>query len=327
MAQKNRKVVKDVPGTVKEFSSITFKKFKKENKDYCTKKELKMYYYSSLLSDLDDVITFILSKGYIQNNEYITELRNGCFEKFRDPKFIKTIEKAIKNKDGEYDEFDMNNIKLLPAVLYEVISDINIRNHNRDENSIVPEDDEEIDVSELYELSKLVLKKKIKKLVSTGIDEDIAFDLLSVIPHPGIMQYSPIYRVKNIFNIMYIHAKDKTLDFKKIIETILKPNGYQYVIIFAIQERKDKYNNFNDKQKAFFNDITAWVFDCLNTFEKEDIEKILTAYIAQRKRDASQGRDGNRRYFIKSLPETNYKNIVEVVNDLLTENPDAETYL
>ena len=36
MAQKNRKVVKDVPGTVKEFSSITFKKFKKENKDYCT---------------------------------------------------------------------------------------------------------------------------------------------------------------------------------------------------------------------------------------------------------------------------------------------------
>ena len=31
MAQKNRKVVKDVPGTVKEFSSITFKKFKKEN--------------------------------------------------------------------------------------------------------------------------------------------------------------------------------------------------------------------------------------------------------------------------------------------------------
>ena len=39
-------------------------------------------------------------------------------------------------------------------------------------------------------------------------------------------------------------------NFKKIIETILKPNGYQYAIIFAIQERKDKYNSFNEKQKV-----------------------------------------------------------------------------
>ena len=327
MAQKNRKIVKDVPGTVKEFATVTFKKFKKENKDYCSKKELKMYYYSSLLSDLDDVITFILSKGYIQNNEYIITLREGCFEKFRDPKFIKTIKKAIKNEDGNYDEFDMNNIKFLPAVLYEVISDINIKNNENEENSLIPDDEDTVDVGELYELSKMILKKKIKKLVEAGIDADLAFDLLSIIPNPGIMQHSPIYRVKTIFNIMYIHAKDKTLDFKNIIEHVLKPNGYQYVIIFAIQERKDKYNNFNDKQKSFFNDITSWVFDCLNTFEQDDIKKILSAYIAQRKREASQGRDSNRRYFIKSLPETNYKNIVEVVNELLEENPDAETYL
>lgn len=154
MAQKNRKIVKDVPGTVKEFATVTFKKFKKENKDYCSKKELKMYYYSSLLSDLDDVITFILSKGYIQNNEYITTLREGCFEKFRDPKFIKTIKKAIKNEDGNYDEFDMNNIKFLPAVLYEVISDINIKNNENEENSLIPDDEDTVDVGELYELDR-----------------------------------------------------------------------------------------------------------------------------------------------------------------------------
>lgn len=325
MGQKNNSV--RIPEEVEEFARASFKKFKKKNKDYYdSKKELKLEYYSNLVYDLDYVIEFILEKGYI-NNEAVKEIKNGCFSKFvgeESEGFIKFLKKILTKRD-EYPDYDLNNIKLLPCLLYEIISDINTHNQNLKKEN--PDGLAEIDPSGLYELSSIILKKKIKKCVKKGIDESVAFDCLSIIPTSSALKYSPFYRVKTLFSILYTHGKDKNIDFEKVISNVVDADYHDIIIQFAIQERKEKYSSFNESQKALFNAITDWVFNTLEDFDKNDIKSILKKYITIRKNDASQGKDGNRRYFIKSLPESVYPNTSKVIAKIIEEDPENEKYL
>lgn len=326
MGQKNNNAVR-VPDEVEEFAKASFKRFKKKNKDYYdSKKELKLEYFSNLVYDLDYVIEFVLGKGYL-NNDTVKEIKNGCYAKFvgdESEGFIKFLKKIITKRD-EYPDYDLKNINLLPCMLYEIISDINIHNQNLKKEN--PDGLSEVDASALYELSSIILKKKIKKCVKKGIDESVAFDCLSVIPSSSALKFSPFYRVKTLFAIMYTHAKDKNIAFDKIINVVVDADYYDIIIQFAIQERKEKYASFNDSQKALFNSITDWVFNTLEDFDKSDIKRILVKYISIRKNDASQGKDSNRRYFIKSLPESVYPNTAKVIANLINENADNEKYL
>ena len=54
---------------------------------------------------------------------------------------------------------------------------------------------------------------------------------------------------------------------------------------------------------------------------------IVENYIRVRSKDATQGKDGNRRYFLSSLPESDYPNITRVIKMIKNNNPDAEKYL
>ena len=71
----------------------------------------------------------------------------------------------------------------------------------------------EFDLTALIELSQLLLKKKIKKMVKAGIDESVAFDVLSAIPSPKILVKSQYYHIRNMFSILYEHAKTKEINF------------------------------------------------------------------------------------------------------------------
>ena len=99
------------------------------------------------------------------------------------------------------------------------------------------------------------------------------------------------------------------------------------MIAFALQERKEKFQRFNDSQKAFFNDISSWVFDELEDMDKASIEQILKTYIKTRQKDKRDGKDGNRRYFISSLPEEMYGKICKVVEKIKNEDSEAEKFL
>ena len=47
----------------------------------------------------------------------------------------------------------------------------------------------------------------------------------------------------------------------------------------------------------------------MEEMDRSGIESILKTYVETRKRDESNGRDGNRRYFIKSLPDSDYPRV------------------
>lgn len=301
---------------VEKMSELNFKKFKKKNKDcFDGKKEMKRAYYAMLVDLLPETISLLVRYSHIRE---VVEIKDSLYEKLVDPQMIKVLKNCVEDKE------DIDNINLLPIVIRDII---NLAKQQEVADKAEGENTDHYDVSDLIELSHLILKKKLKKMKNAGIDEDVAFDALSVIPHAKVLKDKQInYRMRVLMSVLYEHAKTKEIDFGKLI-TMLIPEEYaNVVILFCLLERKDKFVNFNENQQKFFISINEWLFNVMEEMDRSSIEAILNNYIETRKRDESQGRDGNRRYFIKSLPENEYPRITKVIKHLLETKPEVEKY-
>lgn len=306
-----------IPDEVKKLAKLSFKKFKKTDGDYYdSKKDLRKAYYAQIVDLLPAAIALIIKYGHI---EAVKEVKELIYEKITDPKFVKYLRKEIKAGS----EFD--NMILLPTIIYDIVGEA----HKAAEAAKADDPDTEttFDVDDLVQVSRDILKKKIKKLTKAGVDEAVAFDVLSVIPTTKILAKSQQYHIRRFFTVLYEHAKTKEIKFEKIMKEVFKDGDYvNSVITFALLERKEKIANFTDTQKKLFNDITEYCFSTMEEMKKDEIYDILKSYTDVRKRDESQGKDTNRRYYISSLPESDYPRILKAVDRLCDTDEKLKKY-
>ena len=314
---KNRKV--HIPGDVKEFAKADFKKFKKRNSDYYdSKKELKQGYYLYLVDLFPPVIEFIVKYGYI-NNDDVQQVKHQALAKINDMDFIKVVKKTIKRGD------DIENIKFLPIIIKEILMEAKKRN-----DAILAENPNGkiYDMSDLTELSYLILKKKMKKFEKAGIPASLAFDVLSIIPCKEALKSSHMYRIHALYDTLYEHAKTAQIDFDKLIDLAVDEDYHLACISFALLERKEKFSKLTDSQKTLYLAITNW---CFNTMEKklkkQEVYELINVYVRARIRDDKNGRDSNRRYSLSSLSEEDYPRIATVVKRIIADDDSVKKYL
>lgn len=306
-----------IPDDVKRLVKLNFKKFKKNEGDYYdSKKDLKRAYYAQIIDLIPAAIGLVIKYGHV---EAVKEIKDKIYEKITDPKFVKYLRKEIK--DGC--EFD--NMILLPTIIYDIVAEAHrAAEAAKAEN---PDTETSFDVDDLVQVSRDILKKRIKKLTKAGVDEGVAFDVLSVIPTPKILVKSPQYHIRRFFTVLYEHSKTNEVKFEKIVNEVFKDDAYKNAVItFALLERKEKIANFTDTQKKLFNDITEYCFSTMEEMKKDEIYDILKSYTDVRKRDESQGKDTNRRYYISSLPESDYPRILKTVNRLCENDDKLKKY-
>lgn len=317
MAEVNNTNNVRIPDAAKKFASATFKKFKKKNKDfYDGKKDLKNGYMYYLLDYFPETIMFIVRCGYIRRPE-VQEIKEAIYAKFVDEDFIKVVKREIKEGNN------IENIKLFPIIIKDILQITTRTNQEllaEDPNAKI------YDLSDLIELSKLILKKKLKKGEKAGIDLDLAFDILSTIPTMDALKRSQNYRVHQFFIVLYEHAKTKVIPFKKIMEKFIEPEYYGLFIVFSLLERKEKFGSLTDAQKTFYLEVSNWTFDTMEKMSKDEIKKVLTVFVKARKRDELQGKDGNRRYVLSTLSETDYERISKVIKNMIAEDDDVKKY-
>ena len=314
---KNRKI--HIPEDVKEFAKADFKKFTKRNSDYYdSKKELKQGYYLYLVDLFPPVIEFIVKYGYI-NNDDVQQVKNRALAKINDMDFIKVVKKTIKRGD------DIENIKLLPIIIKEILIEAKKRN-----DAILAENPNGkiYDMSDLTELSYLILKKKMKKFEKAGISTSLAFDVLSIIPCKEALKSSHMYRIHALYDTLYEHAKTAQIDFDKLIDLAVDEDYHLACISFALLERKEKFSKLTDSQKTLYLAITNW---CFNTMEKklkkQEVYELINVYVRARIRDDKNGRDSNRRYSLSSLSEEDYPRIATVVKRIIADDDSVKKYL
>jgi hypothetical protein len=312
MSRKNVfELPKDVEKFVKRPIDEDLKKFLKKNKDYYDKKkDCKKAYYAVLTDLLPEVLHVLTKYGY---REEVQKIKNDAYEKLIDIEYLKYLTKVVKKGEEE-----IQNIELFPIVANDIIREIEAQYKKQLEAN---PDASKPDLSDIVLLSRLILEKKIKKCVKKGIDELIAFDLLSIIPCKECMKdRQPMYRTRLFMEKLYAHAATKQIELEPIVKYIYKEDFASNLIGFMLMERKDKTKNFNDLQKKFFIDSNEWLFNTLEEYDEESIRKILEAYLVMRKEDEKNGKDSERRYHINSLPDKDYPRIKKVVTLLIKKD-------
>ena len=305
-----------IPDDALKMAKTSLKKFKKKNDDYYDgKKEMKKAYYEELVDLLPDTIALLVRYGHVKE---VQEIKDQLYEKLVDPQFVKVLKHLIEDK------VDVKNIKMLPIVIRDIVHMAKQQEAKDKETDVNAEG---YDVEDLIELSKLSRQKKIKKKENEGIDEDVAFQCLSVIPCDKVLEDKQVnYRLRVLMNVLYELAKTKEIEFGKVIGMLIPEKYASVVILFCLLERKDKFASFNENQQKFFIQINGWIFDVMEDMERNQVESILNTYVDTRKRDESNGRDGNRRYFLKSLPETDYPRVRKVIDRMLESDSSVEKY-
>ena len=300
-----------------EFAKLTFKKYKKENDWYDSKKELKNGYFAYLTELLPKTLEWVIKSGYIKEED-VQQTKNSIYQKIVDPDFIKFLKKEIKNDNK------IENIKLMPIIIKEIVEQANkenAKNLEADPNAKV------YDLTDLVELSLLILKKKVKKMKKAGIDNKLAFDISSIIPTEAVLKYSHIYRINSFYTCLYEHAKTEEIPYAAIMEAVVDEEYYPTFITFDLLEKKDRFSKLTEKQQELYVAISNWCFTTMEKLSKDDILAIIQTYVSSRKKDDASGKDSRRRYSLTSLSDSDYPKIVKVIRNYIAENPEAEKYL
>lgn len=307
-----------IPEDARKLAKLTQKKFKKESGDYYdSKKDLKKGYYAQIIEYLPESIQLLVRYGHLAE---VKETREAIYAKLTDREFVKYLKKDIKS-GGEFD-----NMELLPNLIYDIMKEAQRAVEMELQEN--PDSKVEYDLDDLVEISQLILKKKIKKLVKAGIDENVAFDVLSIIPDPEILKRSQYFHIRSLFTVLYEHAKKVEIDFSKLIKIILK-GAEDYtgsVISFALLERKEKVANMTDGQRSLYQNITEWSLKTLEDMNKDEINNVLRYYVESRKRDESKNCDSNRRYYLSSLPSDDYPHITKAMERIVSRDESLKKY-
>lgn len=316
MEDKRKKVF--IPEEAKRFAKASYKKFKKKNRDlYDSKKEIKEAYISYLIDLLPGTIEFLIKYGHIKDQE-VQDAKTAIYSKFMEETFCKILRKELKNGS------EIKNIRVFPIILADMLKKVEQAN----KELIAKDPNADIYATEhVVELSKLILKKKLKKFVKEGISEKLAFDLLSVIPTVKILNISKQYSIRMVYEVLYEHAKTIKIDFNKVMKLLVEEEHYPVFIIYALLEKKERFGYLNDNQKVLYLDISNWVFNMMESQDKAVIQHILETFINSRRKDDRIGKDCNRRYVLTTLPETDYPRIVKTIQRILSDEPTFQKYL
>lgn len=312
MANKNERKIR-IPEDVEEFADVKLKSFKKDSKGYySSKKEAKESYYLYLIDLLPETIEFIVRFGHV-NNRKVQETKAAVLKKIADPDFVKVLTKRIKKGD------EIKKIKLLPIILREMLLAA-----KRENDARLAEDPNAkcFDISDLVELSKLILKKRIKKLEKEGISQGLAFDILTVFPCSAAFESSQFYRMRTFYETLYEHAKTTKIDVPVIMKNVVKEENYKAFIVFALLERKEKFSRLTDSQKTLYLNISNWCFDVMDKeMKKGEIFDTLSMYVNARERDDKAGKDSNRRCnLLSSISEDEYKRLYAALQNVARDD-------
>lgn len=301
----------------KKFAKASLKRYKKDNDFYDSKKELRNGYIMYLLDMLPKSIEFCVKYGYIPKDE-VRETKNAIFAKINDPDFIKILKKELKNGNK------IENIKLLPIMIKEILIEAKKAN---DEILAADPNGKIYDMSDLVELSQMIMKKKLKKMDKAGIPQNVAFDVCSIIPYEKALESSQFFRIHSFFDCLYEHAKTTAIPFAKLMDELVDPEYHNMFITFALLERKERFARLTDAQKTLYLDISTWCFTSMEKSGKNEIEAVVKTYVNSRKRDDAAGKDSNRRYALSSLSVDEYGKIAKVITKMIADDDSIKKYL
>ena len=308
-----------------KFAKAEWDKYKKKNEDdFDSKKEMKLGYGMYLVDCVPEALDFVIRYGHI-NNEEIQEVKTKIYRNLSDEKFINALTREIKEGSDI-----KKRVRLLPIAYKEIMQ---VTQAHNDSLIAANPNAQIIPMDYIVEFVQLLLKKKLKKMEKSDIPDDVAFDVLSIIPDTKVINKNPFFRMRSFMQALYVTAAKKKIDaemFGKIVNIVFKDddNQYENLMLYVMRERKSDFDNLKEEgQKTFWVETKKWLVEALGDMKKKDIEELLNIYIDARKADAKMQKDVERKFnFIKDADVTFGEKLTEVI-EKLSKDEDKKKFL
>lgn len=254
-----------------------------------------------LYDNIQEIVEFYIKKGHKAQNDV-----NELFERMENPKFAKTLLRILKTP--EHSPVDLG--------MATVIANFLERRHANLDEDLVAQYSEAIDK---------ILKKRIKKLSKkTELNKDLLKELLVIVAEPEAIsnpQFIGIY-VQRMMRKLYTLSKTEDLGLddvdtmKKLFGQIFGKDLLNDVAINVLLERKEFIRNYNEGQKAMWNNITNFALDVLESNKKKELRELIEYYVMRRSKDAQKNNDSARRIQFSQISEEDYPKLVAVAAKL-----------
>lgn len=252
--------------------------------------------------ELPDLVRFYLRKAH-KEQDTVAQM----FDMFKDKKFAKAIKEILKTDD--YNPIEVSAATMLGDFLVTSGSDL-------DEKTL-----------EIYsDAIKKILKKRTGKVVKkSGLDPDVAQELLLVIADPEIIgdpKFLYIY-MQRLLKKLYAIARDRDLGldstdkFKGLFKVLFGGDMLPHVPVHILLEPKHIMGKFNENQISVWNGLTAFALEYLEKQAKDDkdgVRDALKSYTDRREFESNKGRDSARRINLQSLTEEDYPKLAKIIS-------------
>lgn len=262
-----------------------------------------------IFENQSDIVAYYIKKSY--SKKFMGPI-NDLFKRMthkKVPAALKLILKRAKKEDEIY--LDPGFAVIINGFLEWV--------HRTDEANDLSEI-----IDEYYEVVDAILKKRAKKLGdSLDIDPDVIKEVLVIAPSKDYISDDKFvgYYSQKMLRKLYILASDtekevgitSTKQVRKLFKKLFGENLIDVIAVHVLLEKKEFIKNYNDKQMALWNIMTAFALETIEKQEKKHIAELLRYYAQRRANDDRKQRDAARRVSLVGINAEEYPRIAKVV--------------
>ena len=297
---------------------------KKERKN--AKKRLTEAYAEHAIEGLNKAVKILAEHP---EGKKINKVKEGVDNIISNPEAMKRIAKLYEKNPDNYP-----NMIFLPHMIMTTIAYYSSDAISDEEKEIA----ESLDKEALAKFCEKILKKQIKRYKNMGLDEEIAFQLATVIPTAKLFKNNRKW-YKRLIQQMYDMAVVSEVDVDAVLKAITKVDKNRVInkkdflegffSEFILQRSTNKTHSYTDNQKDLHESLIERTVIYLDNMKSRRLKDLLKQYIKRRKTAEEYKNDTKRviKFIDHANSNSSYSNIKAVVQELIADNSSNELYL
>lgn len=290
-------------------------------------KRLTKEYSESAINGLNKAVKILAENS--PDNKKILKVKDGVDNIISNPNVMGKVAKLYRKNPENY-----QNMMYLPYMIMNTLFYYESEGITDDEKEI----GRKLDTESLVSFCEKILKKEIKRYRSMGLDDDVAYQLATVIPTTKLFKNNRQWYQK-LIQQLYDIAEKADINVDDILKAVSKIDKKRsiskkdflegFFSEFIWQKSSNKNHSFNESQKDLHEVLIERTLIYMDGMKSRKLREILKNYIKRRKTAESYKNDTKRviKFIDYAHSNSSYTNIKAVVQDLIADNSANELYL
>lgn len=303
------------------------KGIKKKDRKHNEKRLLKEYSQAAI-DGLNKAVK-ILAENDVEKTKKIGKVKDGVDNIISNPSVMEQVAK-LYNKHPE----SFVNMKYLPYMIMNTLVYYSSDNISDEEKEI----GKALDADALTRFCEKILKREIKRYKKLGLNEEVAFQMATVIPTTKLFKNRQWYKI--LIQTLFDIAEHNDVDLDQILKAVSKidkdKNGISkkefldgFFAEFIMTRSSNKAAKYNDSQKDLHDALVERTLMYLDNMKSSKLKEVLKRYIKRRKVAESYKNDSKRviKFIDYAHSNSSYSTLKKVIEELISDNSSNELYL